>query len=436
MALTDAKTALQTARDRPAVAPQIDFAKRTIKAPFAGIIGLSDISVGDLVSSSKAIGTLDDMSKATVAFDVPGARLRPGRDRPAGLATTAALAGQTFKGAISAVDSRVDPVARTLRVEATLPNDADVLKPGMALTVAMCFPGEPHPAVPSLAVQWDRGGSYVWKVDGDVVHRVAVQIIGRRSGAVVVSGELAENDQVVVEGLQRLREGSQVTVAGADQQTGQGNRPQAQGSGESAGPEAAAVSGRRPGRGSGTAQGADARDARQAVDSEATAMTEPVNPHASRDGGFASLFVRRPVLAIVLNLLIVIAGVAAYRGIEVRELPNIDRPVITVRTNYTGATPETIDKEVTSVIEGAVARTPGVVSICRQSSAGQSRVTIEFDQKTDINVAANDLRDAIGNLRSLPTDAISSRRRSSRPTPTRTPSCGSRRRRRPCRSRI
>jgi len=126
---------------------------------------------------------------------------------------------------------------------------------------------------------------------------------------------------------------------------------------------------------------------------------------AGRGGGIASLFVRRPVLAIVLNLLIVIAGVAAFRGIEVRELPNIDRPVITIRTNYTGATPDTIDKEVTSVIEGAVARTPGVVSISSTSSPGSSSITVEFDQKTDINVAANDLRDAIGNLRTLPTDS-------------------------------
>ena len=121
--------------------------------------------------------------------------------------------------------------------------------------------------------------------------------------------------------------------------------------------------------------------------------------------GFATIFIKRPVLAIVLNLLVVIAGIAAFRGIEVRELPNIDQPVITVRTNYTGATPDTIDKEVTSVIEGAVARTPGVVSISSTSSPGQSQVTIQFDQKTDIDVAANDLRDEIGNLRDLPTDS-------------------------------
>jgi HAE1 family hydrophobic/amphiphilic exporter-1 len=122
-------------------------------------------------------------------------------------------------------------------------------------------------------------------------------------------------------------------------------------------------------------------------------------------GGFIALFVSRPVLAIVLNLLIVVAGVAAYMGVEVRELPNIDQPVITIRTNYDGATPETIDKEITGLIEGAVARTPGVVSISSQSVAGQSRVTIEFDPSTDLNVAASDLRDAIGNLRDLPDDA-------------------------------
>jgi len=129
------------------------------------------------------------------------------------------------------------------------------------------------------------------------------------------------------------------------------------------------------------------------------------NPVTNRDGGIAALFVRRPVLAVVLNLLIVLGGIAALFGIEVREMPNIDRPVVTVITNYSGATPETIDKEITAVIEGAVARTPGVVSISSQSRAGQSRVTIEFDVNTDINVAANDLRDAIGRLRSLPDDA-------------------------------
>ena len=235
VALTDARSAQQNAAIGLRAA-QNDLAKRTVTAPFAGVVGLTDITVGDLINSSKAIVTLDDMSKVTVSFDVP--------ERASGLvavgqpvaASTEALAGQTFQGTISAVDNRVDPVARTLRVEATLPNDASVLRPGMALTVAMSFPGQPHPTVPSLAVQWDRTGSYVWKVADGKAHRVDVQILGRRSGAVIVAGDLAENDPVVVEGLQRLREGSQVTEAGAT--TGR-NGP-AQGKAESTTPEAAA----------------------------------------------------------------------------------------------------------------------------------------------------------------------------------------------------
>ena len=77
------------------------------------------------------------------------------------------------------------------------------------------------------------------------------------------------------------------------------------------------------------------------------------------DFRIAAIFVRRPVLAIVVNLLVVVAGIAAFMGIEVRELPDVDRPIITIRTNYDGATPETVDKEITAIIESAVARTPG-----------------------------------------------------------------------------
>ena len=133
-------------------------------------------------------------------------------------------------------------------------------------------------------------------------------------------------------------------------------------------------------------------------------MSQQENRLAAGGYAIAALFVRRPVLAVVLNLLIVVAGIAAFMGIEVRELPNIDRPVITVRTSYDGATPETVDKEITAIIEGAVARTPGVARISSSSSSGRSRVTVEFSESTDIDVAAADLRTAVGNLRSLPDD--------------------------------
>ncbi len=121
--------------------------------------------------------------------------------------------------------------------------------------------------------------------------------------------------------------------------------------------------------------------------------------------GFTALFVRRPILAVVLNSLIVIAGLAAIFGVEVRELPDIDRPVITVSTTYDGAAPETVDREVTSVIEGAMGRVSGVSDISSTSSFGRSRVTVEFNDKTDLNVAASDARDSIGRIRNnLPDD--------------------------------
>jgi HAE1 family hydrophobic/amphiphilic exporter-1 len=121
--------------------------------------------------------------------------------------------------------------------------------------------------------------------------------------------------------------------------------------------------------------------------------------------GISALCVRRPVLTIVFNLLIIVAGLAAFRGIEIREMPDIDRPVITVRASYDGATPETIDEQVTDILESAAARVPGVKAISSSSRSGSSRIVVEFDDSIDLNVAANDLRDAVGNVeRQLPDD--------------------------------
>ncbi len=127
---------------------------------------------------------------------------------------------------------------------------------------------------------------------------------------------------------------------------------------------------------------------------------------STRAAGFTALFVRRPVLALVVNALIVVAGLAALAGIEVRELPAVDRPVVTISVDYDGASPETIDTEITGPIESAAARVAGVESISSQSRNGSARVTVEFSQSSDLNVAANDLRDAVSRIRnSLPDGA-------------------------------
>lgn len=119
--------------------------------------------------------------------------------------------------------------------------------------------------------------------------------------------------------------------------------------------------------------------------------------------GLAGLSVRRPYLAAVFNLLIVIAGLAALLGIEVRELPDVDRPLVSVRANYPGASPTTVDAEVTSLVESAAARVAGVVSVRSSSEEGNFRMSVEFRPDYDLDTAANDIREALGRVeRRLP----------------------------------
>ncbi|SUZ30651.1 Multidrug resistance protein MdtC [Roseibaca ekhonensis] len=115
-------------------------------------------------------------------------------------------------------------------------------------------------------------------------------------------------------------------------------------------------------------------------------------------GSGTALFVRRPILAFVLSALIIMAGAAAIIGVEVRELPDVDRPVITITTPYSGASPESVDQEVTGRIEGAVGRVAGVRSISSNSRFGRSRVTLEFDDNIDLDVAATDVRDNVARI--------------------------------------
>ncbi len=115
------------------------------------------------------------------------------------------------------------------------------------------------------------------------------------------------------------------------------------------------------------------------------------------------LAVKRPLLIGVLNLLIVIAGIAALMGVEVRELPNVDRPIVSVTASLPGAAPETMDSEVTSRLENAVARVSGVREIRSSSEENNSRIRVEFNPGVDLDTAASDVREAVSRTsRDLP----------------------------------
>lgn len=122
-------------------------------------------------------------------------------------------------------------------------------------------------------------------------------------------------------------------------------------------------------------------------------------------GGLPALGIRRPVTIMVVNLLIALAGLAAIRGVEVRELPDVDRPVVGVNARLPGASPETMDAEVTRILEGAVARVSGVQSIRSSSEENNSRIRVEFSPDANLDIAAADVREAVARAqRELPED--------------------------------
>jgi len=126
---------------------------------------------------------------------------------------------------------------------------------------------------------------------------------------------------------------------------------------------------------------------------------------AKNGNALSDIAIRRPVTTIVASLLIVTAGLAALQSIPIRELPDVDRSVVTVTTAYKGASPQVIDTDITEVIESSISGVAGVESLSSQSRRGRSRIVVEFQPGRDIDEAANDIRDAVGRARgALPDD--------------------------------
>lgn len=122
--------------------------------------------------------------------------------------------------------------------------------------------------------------------------------------------------------------------------------------------------------------------------------------------GISDLSVRRPYLAAVCSLLVILAGIGALWGVEIRELPDVDRPIVSVRANYPGASPATVDAEVAAVVEGAVARVAGVRSVRTSSEEGNFRLRVEFNPNRDLANASNDVREAVSRVETRLPDGV------------------------------
>lgn len=207
--LDAARTAAELARVELGRA-QIALQDRTVKAPFDGYAGSTDIDRGDRITPDTPITTLDDRSHLFVSFDIPEifiGELVPGNEIEletwgAGLPRIA--------GRIVDIGSRIDPQTRTFVVRAKVDNSDDRLRPGMSFRVAVNLEGELYAVISETGVQWGTDGAYVWSVSDGKAHRKPVRIIERREGHVLVDGDLDNGDIVVVEGVQRMRDGIDV----------------------------------------------------------------------------------------------------------------------------------------------------------------------------------------------------------------------------------
>lgn len=196
---------------------QVAFDRRSVVSPISGIVGILPIEAGNYVTSQSSIATVDDRSSILVDFWVPerfAAAVRVDADVNA---VPLANPKDSYSGKVSAVDNRIDEKSRTLWVQARIANPADSLRAGMSFQVSMQFPGDTYPAVSPLAVLWGSDGAFVWTVVDGRIKRVPVRVIQRNTELVLIDAPIAIGELVVTEGVQSVREGSEVRIAAGDE---------------------------------------------------------------------------------------------------------------------------------------------------------------------------------------------------------------------------
>lgn len=192
---------------------------RVIRAPFSGVVGLTDIAPGALVNPGAAIVTLDDLSAIRVDFEVPERYLATLREGQPISATADAFPGETINGVIKQLDTRVDERTRAITARAEFPNPGARLKPGMMLRVAIARGGRTTLAVPEAAVSVQGESAFVYVIRQDGQRTVAEQrpiLSGvRQQGFVEIRDGLQPGERIVADGLNRIQPGQPIRVAGA-----------------------------------------------------------------------------------------------------------------------------------------------------------------------------------------------------------------------------
>ncbi|MFC4700545.1 efflux RND transporter periplasmic adaptor subunit [Glaciecola siphonariae] len=213
--LDDAETAVRLARVNLQEAKE-NKEDRLVRAPFDGVVGFTDVEVGDRIGPQTEITTLDDRKELFVNFvapelavtylmNKPDVQLEPWTDRSIAL-----------KAKIGEVDSRVNTQDRTIRARALLDNNSDQYRPGMSFRVSLSIQGERYVAIPEAALSWGATGAFVWLAEDTKAKRIEVQVKQRLRGRILVSGDLRDGEPLIIEGIQGLRDGQALNIQNED----------------------------------------------------------------------------------------------------------------------------------------------------------------------------------------------------------------------------
>lgn len=187
---------------------------RVIRAPFAGHVGLTDLDLGARVDDDDVLTRLDDLTEIEVEFSLPETLFDEIAIGMPIAATGAAFADRTFAGEVSAIDSRIDPVGRSFKVRATIPNPESEIPAGMFMSLSLTLSAEESLVVPEEAIVAQAADMFVFVVEDGKAMRRAVRTGLRKSGIIAVGAGLAKGDAVITRGLQSVRDGAAVNVIG------------------------------------------------------------------------------------------------------------------------------------------------------------------------------------------------------------------------------
>ncbi len=200
---------------------QLDIARQqlndmTIRAPFAGYLGLRRVSQGAYVSSGTVMTTLDDIQQLRVEFSVPERYLAELAVGMPITVTNVAYGNMPFYGQVSAIDTRLDPITRSVTIHGLIPNETLQLRPGMLLNVRLQLENRNVLRISEKALLPQQNRQYVFLVDAENRVQQKEVIIGQRiPGWVEVLSGIREGDEVIIEGVQKVRTGATISKIGS-----------------------------------------------------------------------------------------------------------------------------------------------------------------------------------------------------------------------------